>query len=105
PPGVADVAIIVNGGNLGTTGRRGKRYSSVIPSQEWTLPDAMSRRHFIGAAGAGLAVAATPGLAFSLGAPAVRRSAVATPAAVSSANGLRAVDRAIELVLQGSDTL
>ena len=70
------------------------------------MPDAMSRRRFLGTAGAGMAAAAaTPAFAIPIGAPAIHRSTVALPAAVSSSNGLRAVDRAIELVLQGSDTL
>ena len=70
------------------------------------MPDAISRRRFLGTAGAGLAAAAAPPvLALPIAAPAIRRSRIARPAAVSSGNGLRAVDRAIELVLQGSDPL
>jgi N4-(beta-N-acetylglucosaminyl)-L-asparaginase len=70
------------------------------------VPDALSRRSFLGAAGAGLAAAAAaPAFATPVHAPAIRRSRLARPAAVSSDNGLAAVNRAIELVLQGSDTL
>jgi N4-(beta-N-acetylglucosaminyl)-L-asparaginase len=67
------------------------------------MTDRLSRRAFLGATGGAAAAAALP-----LGtarAPAVRRPALARPAAVSSSNGLRAVNRAMELALAGTDTL
>ena len=64
----------------------------------------VSRRGFLGVAAAAAGSLGLPGLG-SFGGPAVFRRRAATPAAVSSANGLRAVTRAIELMLQGSDTL
>lgn len=70
------------------------------------MPDAISRRRFLGTASAGLVVAAAkPAVALPLAPPAVLRSRTARPAAVSSGNGQAAVDRAVELVLRGSDTL
>jgi N4-(beta-N-acetylglucosaminyl)-L-asparaginase len=65
---------------------------------------ALTRRGFLGAAGAAAASLGLPRLS-SMSAPAVLRRRVSRPAAVSSANGLRAVSRAMELVLQGTDTL
>ncbi|HEV7366741.1 MAG TPA: N(4)-(beta-N-acetylglucosaminyl)-L-asparaginase [Gemmatimonadales bacterium] len=58
----------------------------------------VSRRSFLGASGLAAAAAAFP-------APAILRHTAGRPAAVSSHNGLRAVNRAMELMLQGSDTL
>ena len=60
----------------------------------------VSRRTFLGASGIAAAAAALPEAPPAL----VRRSA-ARPAAVSSSNGLRAVNRAMELMLGGADTL
>jgi len=62
------------------------------------VADPLSRRDFLGAAALAAAAPAFP-------APAIRRASASRPAAVSSANGLRAVQRAIELVEQGTDTL
>ncbi|HET6837783.1 MAG TPA: N(4)-(beta-N-acetylglucosaminyl)-L-asparaginase [Gemmatimonadales bacterium] len=59
----------------------------------------VSRRTFLGASGIAAAAAAFPV------APAAVRRQVAKPAAVSSSNGLRAVNRAMELMLKGVDTL
>ena len=64
----------------------------------------VSRRGFLGVAAAAAGSLGLPGLG-SFGGPAVFRRRAATPVAVSSANGLRAVTRAMELMLQGSDTL
>lgn len=64
----------------------------------------LSRRSFLGAAGAAVAGASlvpTPAVA----APWVRRSRLAAPVAVASSNGLRGVARAVELIGRGSDTL
>ncbi len=64
----------------------------------------LSRRTFLGAAGAAVAGASMmprPALA----APWVRRTPPAKPVAVASTNGLRGVARAVELVTKGSDTL
>lgn len=64
----------------------------------------VSRRGFLGFAGAAAASIGLPGLN-AVPMPAVFRRRVSRPAAVSSANGLRAVTRAMELLLQGRDTL
>jgi N4-(beta-N-acetylglucosaminyl)-L-asparaginase len=58
----------------------------------------VSRRAFLGASGLAAAAAALP-------APAILRRSAGKPAAVSSSNGLRAVNRAMELMLKGTDTL
>ena len=60
----------------------------------------VSRRTFLGASGLAAASVALP----SRSATVIRRSA-SRPAAVSSSNGLPAVNRAMELVLRGTDTL
>src|SRR5688500_18068073 len=60
----------------------------------------VSRRTFLGASGLAAATVALP----SASAAIIRRGA-ARPAAVSSSNGLAAVNRAMELVLGGTDTL
>ena len=66
----------------------------------------VSRRSFLGAAGAAVAgVTLAPGSALAGPGPAVFRRSVAAPVAIASANGLRGVARAIELVLKGGDTL
>jgi N4-(beta-N-acetylglucosaminyl)-L-asparaginase len=64
------------------------------------MQDRLSRRAFIGVTGGAAAAASLPSLP-----PPTRRRSVARAAAVSSENGLRAVNRAMELVLGGSDTL
>jgi N4-(beta-N-acetylglucosaminyl)-L-asparaginase len=61
----------------------------------------VSRRTFLGASGMAAAAAAVlPGVH-----PAVIRRSASRPAAVGSSNGLRAVSRAMELLLRGTDTL
>ncbi len=64
------------------------------------MPDRYSRRAFLGATGGACAAAVLPPLPLP-----PRRRVAARAAAVSSSNGLRAVTRAMELVLGGSDTL
>jgi N4-(beta-N-acetylglucosaminyl)-L-asparaginase len=64
----------------------------------------LSRRTFLGAAGAAVAGAAAVPRA-ALAAPWVRRAPPAKPVAIASTNGLRGVARAVELVTKGSDTL
>jgi N4-(beta-N-acetylglucosaminyl)-L-asparaginase len=59
----------------------------------------VSRRTFLGASGIAAVAATFPA------APVLVRTRVAKPAAVSSSNGLRAVNRAMELMLRGTDTL
>jgi N4-(beta-N-acetylglucosaminyl)-L-asparaginase len=61
----------------------------------------VSRRTFLGASGLAAAAAAIPALPPAV----IRRRGAGHPAAVSSGNGLRAVNRAMELVLRGTDTL
>jgi N4-(beta-N-acetylglucosaminyl)-L-asparaginase len=60
----------------------------------------VSRRTFLGASGAAAAAAALP-----MTPPAVLRKRAGRAAAVSSSNGLRAVNHAMELMLNGTDTL
>lgn len=67
------------------------------------MSQSLSRRRFLGAAGAVAAAAAIPEAAIAAPAIVVRRAGRA--AAVSSGNGVRAVQRAIELMAQGTDTL
>ncbi len=67
------------------------------------MSDSLSRRRFLGAAGAAAAAAALPDAAVAAPAILVRRAGRA--AAVSSGNGVRAVQRAMELIAQGTDTL
>lgn len=64
----------------------------------------LSRRSFIGAAGAAVA-SATLIPETAIAAPYIRRSRPASPVAVASANGIRGVARAIELMGSGTDTL
>ena len=64
------------------------------------MSEPLSRRTFLGASGVAAATVALP----STSAAILGRGA-GRPAAVSSSNGLRAVNRAMELVLGGSDTL
>jgi N4-(beta-N-acetylglucosaminyl)-L-asparaginase len=65
----------------------------------------ISRRDFLGAAGAAAASAALPPPAIAKAAPAVHVPGAARPAAVASENGLPAVRRAMELMVGGADTL
>jgi N4-(beta-N-acetylglucosaminyl)-L-asparaginase len=60
----------------------------------------VSRRTFLTASGSAAAALALPP-----GSPAIVRRGASRPAAVSSSNGLAAVNRAMELVLGGTDTL
>lgn len=76
------------------------------------MTEQLSRRDFVksGAAavpliGALSAVAAGPAQAAGFPAPFVRRSQDARPCVVASANGMRAVQRAYDLIQQGMDTL
>lgn len=70
------------------------------------MSDRLSRRAFLGTAGAAAAAtAALPNLAHAISAPAIIIRGASRPAAVSSGNGLKAVSRAVELVLRGADTL
>ncbi len=60
----------------------------------------VSRRTFLGASGLAAATVALPSTS-----SAILSRGTSRPAAVSSSNGLRAVNRAMELVLGGADTL
>jgi N4-(beta-N-acetylglucosaminyl)-L-asparaginase len=64
----------------------------------------LTRRSFLGAAGAAVAGAAlTPPQAVA--APYVLRRAVAAPVAVASDNGFRGVAKAVDMMIKGADTL
>ena len=69
------------------------------------MADTLSRRTFLGAGAAALAVGALPKRAGAIEAPALILRGTARPVAVSSANSLAPVAKALELVLQGMDTL
>lgn len=69
------------------------------------MSDSVSRRTFLGTAAAVAGTTLAAGPLGAVEAPAVRRSRRATAAAVGSANGLRGVNRALELMAQGADTL
>jgi N4-(beta-N-acetylglucosaminyl)-L-asparaginase len=64
------------------------------------MRDRFSRRTFLGLTGGAVAATALPQAP-----PPARRQAVARAAAISSSNGLRAVTRAMELMVAGTDTL
>src|SRR5688572_108117 len=64
------------------------------------MSEPVSRRTFLGASGLAAAAAALPATP-----PAILLRGANRPAAVSSSNGLRAVNRAMELMLRGTDTL
>ncbi len=68
------------------------------------MSEPLSRRTFLGAAAVAAAGAAIPAVPTPV-APAIRRSRAATFAAVSSSNGLRAVDLAVRHMREGMDTL
>ena len=69
------------------------------------MSDAPSRRDFLASAAGAAAAAALPLKVSPFPAPAIRRAPPARPVAVSSANSLRPVSKAVEMVLQGADTL
>jgi hypothetical protein len=70
------------------------------------MSEALSRRHFLGAAAAWPPALPAPAAAEpKLAAPFILRPRAARFAAVSSANGIRGVARAVELMTQGTDTL
>lgn len=72
------------------------------------MSDQVSRRHFLGATGAAMVAGTLPlslADASRFPAPAVLRRPPANPVAVASANGIRGVARAVELMVQGTDTL
>jgi N4-(beta-N-acetylglucosaminyl)-L-asparaginase len=64
----------------------------------------VSRRSFLGAAGAAVAgTALVPGTVVA--APFVHRAVRSRPCAIASSNGLRGVGRAVDLMMKGTDTL
>ncbi len=67
------------------------------------MSDTFSRRSFLGVAAAAVVVPKADSVRFP--APAVIRTRVARFVAISSANGIRGVTRAVELMKQGTDTL
>ncbi|TFG45935.1 MAG: twin-arginine translocation signal domain-containing protein [Gemmatimonadales bacterium] len=69
------------------------------------MSDTLSRRNFLGASAAALAAGAIPARLNAIEAPALVLRGASRPVAISSANSLAPVSRALELVLQGSDTL
>jgi N4-(beta-N-acetylglucosaminyl)-L-asparaginase len=68
--------------------------------------DPVSRRAFLGMTGAAVGAAVLPSVKREgLGAPAIHLRGVAQPTAISSANSLAPVTKALELALSGEDTL
>lgn len=68
------------------------------------MHEPVSRRSFLEAMGLSAAAVTLPAPAFRA-APAILRRPPATPVAISSANSLAPVTRAVELMLKGTDTL
>lgn len=74
------------------------------------MSDALTRRTFLGTAALAVAGSALPdrtaaAVSAAPGLPWVRRIRAATPVAVASANGIRGVKLAVELMQKGADTL
>ena len=69
------------------------------------MSDTLSRRAFLGSGAAALAAGALPVHPEALAAPSLVLRGPSRPVVISSANSLAPVSRAMELVLQGSDTL
>ncbi len=69
------------------------------------MSETVTRRRFLGTAAAVAGSALIPAAANAVAAPVIIRSRVSTFAAVGSANGIRGVTRAVELMTQGTDTL
>lgn len=69
------------------------------------MNDVLDRRSFLGAGGSLAAMLALPGVREPFPAPFIRPSRAASPVAISSANSLAPVSRALELVTGGADTL
>jgi N4-(beta-N-acetylglucosaminyl)-L-asparaginase len=65
----------------------------------------VTRRDFLGTAALAMAGTALPARAPALAAPWVRRAPAARFAAIASANGLRGVELAVQLMMNGTDTL
>src|SRR5256886_335212 len=73
-----------------------------------SVPDLLSRREFLPSAAVGVAVTRARDIPFPMRPPRPlppRSRWAAKPVAVSSANGLRAVQKTFDLLLQGADTL
>jgi N4-(beta-N-acetylglucosaminyl)-L-asparaginase len=72
------------------------------------VSESLSRRRFLESSGVAVAIAALPGTlsaTTAMGAPALILRPPARPVAISSSNSLAPVTRAVELILEGSDTL
>ena len=72
------------------------------------MTDLLSRRAFLASAAVGVAVTRAGDIPFPMRPPRPlppRSRWAAKPVAVSSANGLRAVQKAFDMLLQGADTL
>ncbi len=69
------------------------------------MPDSLSRRAFLGATGAAVAGTALVRPEAAVAAPSIILPPPARPVAISSNNSLAPVTKAVELMLQGADTL
>src|SRR6059036_2338507 len=72
------------------------------------MPESVSRREFLRSTAGGVAASAVMGIPFPMRPPRPLPSPgrwAAKPVAVASANGLRAVQKAFDLLMQGADTL
>src|SRR2546426_723017 len=90
----------------GPVRRRNLTPSSALRSEP--VSDALSRRGFLASAAVGLAAGAAVDIPHPLRPPRPlppRSRWAAKPVVVSSANGLRAVQKAFDMILQGADTL
>ena len=69
------------------------------------MSDALNRRDFLASAAGAAAAVARPMTLSSFPAPAIHIPGIAKPVAISSANSLAPVTKAVEMVVQGADTL
>jgi len=69
------------------------------------VSDALTRREFLGHTGSALAAGTLITSARPLETPALHLKSASRPAAVSSANGIRGITRAVPMVEEGADTL
>src|SRR3989440_9641578 len=72
------------------------------------MSETLSRRRFLASAAAGVAATSALDIPFPMGPPrplGPRSRWAGKPVAISSANGLRAVQKAFDLLMHGADTL
>src|SRR3989442_9041513 len=78
------------------------------PLPERRVSDVLSRREFVASTAVGVAAAVAADIPYPMQPPRPRPPSsrwAAKPVALSSANGLRAVQKAFDMLMQGADTL